>query len=228
MNKKIQVSLFCFLIILLQGCMIVPQGYTPSTSLLKHKNIAASSKYDVTFSVEYISDGDQSIGRASNVQIIEIIKEKLIDSNAFTQVSYVDLAGKSKYHIHFIVHYSMVSAGESAKHGLLIGYTFCTIPTWQSMPIDISAKIYLKDKVIHSIATAEVLRCYIWLPLLPVCLVWNNWWAWTTQEKKCVNYIVNDLTNFQKKDLPMVINLKTSQDLINTTKKKKVAQVTAK
>ena len=90
---------------------------------------------------------------------------------------------------------------ESAGLGFLMGYTLCTIPMWLNMYLDMSAILYLNGTPVHSPTTAEALRCYVWIPFLPVGLVWNQWWAWTTQEKKCYRYLINDVINYQRVNL---------------------------
>ena len=74
----------------LNGCVTVPQSYTPSTSL----NInTCHDKYDISYSLSYISDGDVSTGRASESRMREIIEKQLKQSNYFSNVTYKDPAG---------------------------------------------------------------------------------------------------------------------------------------
>ena len=186
--------LICSSFLFLNGCVTVPQSYTPSTSLNKN---TCHDKYDISYSLSYISDGDVSIGRASESRMREIIEKQLKQSNYFSSVTYQDPAEKSRYHIHFIAHYSMCPVNESAEHGLLVGYTFCLIPTWQNMYLDLSAVLIRDNRKIYSVSTSENLRCYIWLPLAPFGLIWNNWISWTVQEKKCINYLLNNIIDFQ-------------------------------
>lgn len=196
MNKKL--TQFPFLLIVLctlSGCLEIPMGYTPGTDLIISKNIR---KYDLTFSVDYLSDGDVSIGRASQTQYIEHFKEYLQESGAFAKVSYKNFSEKSKYHVHFVTHYSCMPVNEAIATGYLMGMTFCAIPMWVNMYLDMSAILYLNGKPVYSSATSENLRCYVWIPFLPAGLIWNQWWAWTTQEKKCCRYLVNSISEYQK------------------------------
>ncbi len=182
-------------VFVLTGCVTVPQGYTPSAKL--EKNVS-SRKYDVTYSLSYASDGDSSVGRASESRLREIIGDRLRKSGYFSHVTYKNPEEKSPYHIHFIAHYSMLPVDEAAVHGMLIGYTFLLIPSWVNMYLDLSAILMHENQKIYSSSTSENLRCFIWLPLAPLGILWNNWIAWTVQEKKCVNYVLNDLTEFQR------------------------------
>lgn len=180
---------------MLTGCITVPQNYTPSTKLTKNTSL---NRYDVSYSLSYASDGDESPGRASESRIREIIENKLKDCDYFSSVTYKNLTEKSRYHFHFIVHYSMCPVDESEAHGYFAGCTLFLIPTWQNMYLDVSAIILHNNKKIYSTSTSENLRCYIWLPLAPLGMIWNNWISWTVQEKKCINYLLNDITDFQK------------------------------
>lgn len=198
MNKITLLLFSVSLMVILSGCLLVPSGYTPAVEFAKNSKI---KKYAVTFSVDYLSDGDVSIGRASQEKYIDWLKDDLQKSGAFSSVTYKSFAQKSNYHIHFIFHYSCMPVNESAAMGFLMGYTFCAIPMWMNMYLDSSAILYLNGNPICSPATAENLRCYVWAPFLPVGLVWNQWWAWTTQEKKCYRYLINEIVNYQRSNL---------------------------
>ena len=74
MNKKILIIFFITILGTLSGCLEIPIGYTPSSKL---SIIDYTKKYDITFSIDYLSDGDISIGRASHAQYIEYLQEYL-------------------------------------------------------------------------------------------------------------------------------------------------------
>lgn len=186
------------IIFALSGCLNTPMGYTPNVDL---PEIHSRAKYAITFSVDYLSDGDEIIGCASREKYIEWIKNYLSDCGEFSTVSYKSFDRKSNYHIHFLVHYSCMPVDESAALGFLMGYTLFTIPMWVNMYLDTSAILYLNGKPIHSPATSEAIRCYVWLPFLPVGLVWNQWWVWTTQEKKSCRYLISEIVNYQHNNL---------------------------
>ena len=198
MNKVFLLSLGVVSIFLLSGCLEMPLGHTPDVDFSENH---IGKKYSVTFSVDYLSDGDVSIGRASHEKYIAWLKEDLLKSGAFNSVSYKPFAQKSNYHIHFLIHYSCMPVNESAALGFLMGYTFFTIPMWLNMYLDCSAILYLNGVPIYSPTTTGGLRCYVWIPFLPVCLVWNQWWAWTTQEKKCYRYLINEIIKYQDSHL---------------------------
>lgn len=198
MNKLIMFSLSLISAFTLSGCLQIPLGYTPSVDFPQDNE---NKKYALTFSVDYLSDGDVSIGRASQEKYIDWLKEDLRKSGAFNSVTYKPFSQKSNYHLHFLIHYSCMPVNESAGLGFLMGYTLCTIPMWLNMYLDMSAILYLNGTPVHSPTTAEALRCYVWVPFLPVGLVWNQWWAWTTQEKKCYRYLINDVINYQRVNL---------------------------
>ena len=195
MNKNCWLfAFFVLLVSIFTGCVTVPQYYTPSAKLARN---LSSKQYDITFSLTYASDADESIGRAYEARLRAISEERLKKCGYFSTVTYKNPAEKGRYHIHFIAHYSMCPVNESEALGFFIGYTLSLIPTWQNMYIDLSAILMQNDKKIYSTSTSENLRCYIWLPLAPFGLLWNNWLAWTVQEKNCVDYLLNNLTEFQ-------------------------------
>ena len=101
MNKILTLLLGGLTICVLSGCLAIPLNYTSDVELTK-TNIA--KRYAVTFSVDYLSDGDGSIGRASQEKYIDWLKEYLNQSGAFSSVSYKPFAQKSNYHIHFLIH----------------------------------------------------------------------------------------------------------------------------
>ncbi len=181
---------------LIPGCMEIPMGYTPDTDW---QTTPRGQKYAITYSVDYLSDGDISIGRASQRQYIGWIKSAMEQSGAFSSVAYREFHSKSNYHIHFLVHYSCMPVNEAVATGYVMGSTFMAIPMWINMYLDISAIVYLNGVPVYAPCTAENIRCYVWLPFFPVGLVWNQWWAWTTQEKKCCRYLLNQIIEYQYK-----------------------------
>ena len=198
MNKVLLLIASIMAICIFSGCLQVPLGYTKNIDIPENYN---AKKYDVTFSVDYLSDGDVSIGRATQEKYIDWLKKDLQKSGAFSSVSYKPFSQKSNYHIHFLIHYSCMPVDQAAGLGLLMGYTMLTVPMWINMYLDTSAILYLNGQPVCSPTTAEALRCYVWAPFLPVGLIWNQWWAWTTQEKKCCRYLINEIVTYQKNSL---------------------------
>lgn len=188
--KRNSLILLFALCLLTTGCLEIPMGYTPNEDLQTIDS--AYKKYSLTYSVDFMSDGDVSFGRASRERYIEWIKDYLEETGAFN-VSYRDFSSKSNYHVHFLIHYSCQSVGESLLLGYYLGFTFCAFPGWMNMYLDTSAIVYLNGKPVCSPTTSEDIRVVVWLPFLPAGLVWNQWWAWTTQEKKCCRYLINEI-----------------------------------
>lgn len=195
MNNILASFLTVVISLFLTGCISISQHYTPSTKL--EKNLS-SNKYDISYSLSYIVDGTEIIGQASEPQLRKIIEEKLMQSGYFSSVTYKLPNEKSRYHIYFNAHYSACTEAENMEHALLVGYTLCVIPSWQNSYLDLSAILTYDNMKIYSISTSENMRCFIWLPLVPFGLIWNDWLAWRTQEKKCINYLLNNITNFQE------------------------------
>ena len=194
MNKMFLFFLSFASVLVLSGCLQIPLGYTRNVDFPTNYK---SKKYAITFSVDYLSDGDISIGRASQEKYIDWLKEDLQKSGAFSTVTYRSFTQKSNYHIHFLIHYSCMPVNEAAALGFLMGHTLCAIPMWINMYLDTSAILYLNGIPVYSPTTTEALRCYVWVPFLPFGLVWNQWWAWTTQEKKCCRFLIKEIIDYQ-------------------------------
>jgi len=173
---------------------MVPLGYTPSTSLNIIRPVSETAKYDVTFSLSHHNERTDLFGVADEADIIEMIRHRLIRSGAFASVRYTPLNSMSAYHIHFKMRVSGATPSDSFGVGLLAGYTLLCVPTWETFAIDLSALVYVDGKPVHSVATAEAERFFIWLPLAPVGLVWNSWLAWWSEESNTINFIINDIT----------------------------------
>ena len=196
MNKII--CLVLPLLLFTAGCLQVPLGYTPGDPL--KKAAPGSPKYDVTYSVDYVADGGLGSGDgiASQAVLADHVRDHLKESGAFSRVEPRPFAEKSNYHIHFIAHYSTISHDEVQPIALLMGLSLCGIPVWITSSLDMSAILYLNQQPVYSPSASEGLRKFIWVGFLPVGLVWNSWWAWTTQEKKCIRFLVNRITDHQR------------------------------
>ena len=191
MNKQILMFLFFMSLFVLSGCLDVPLKYTPDTDFSQEFD---TRKYAVTFSVDCI--GIVEDGQASQEKYVEWLRDFLYKSGGFSSVKHRVFSEKSNYHIHFSMRYSR--ANEATALGLLLCCTYCTIPVWFDMYLDASAILYLNGVPIHSPSTSDAFRRHIWAPFLPIGLVWNKWWVWTTQEKKCCRYLINEIVNYQK------------------------------
>ena len=72
---------------------------------------------------------------------------------------------------------------------------FFGIPFRISSFLDMTAIVYKKDKAVYSPTVSEGMHNYTWLVFLPAAAVWNSWWAWTTQEKKCSRVLIGRIRN---------------------------------
>ena len=100
--------------------------------------------------------------------------------------------------------------------GYYLGFFFCALPGWMNMYLDASAIVYLNGNPVCSPTTSEDIRVIVWLPFLPVGLVWNQWWAWTTQEKKCCRFLINEVV---KKNNDLVLNPPKTNPVKTTSQK---------
>lgn len=196
--NKIGSIVFAVLILLSSpACLQVPMDHLPDEPLIIPA--AGAKRHDVTYSVELIIDGsfDQFSGIAPQKVMLRYIGEQLRQSGAFKLVSYKPFSAKSSRHIHFTAHYSKPRKKDVVSIQALMFLSFFTIPTWITSDLDMTAIVYLQDKAVYAPVTTVGLRNYVWLGFLPVGLVWNNWWAWTVQEKKCSRRLINRIIQKQ-------------------------------
>ena len=195
-----------FSFLLLSGCVVIPGGYTPAPRTDIRKGQAS---YDLTFSFALSLDdtvemSEEFWGRSDNGEWIAFLRKGLLESGAFRSVSYRPLKEKSAYHVHFLAHYAVPpDRGTGDGWKVLSAATLTLFPVVSSNYLDLSALLFLDGKVVHAPATAEELRNLIWLPCLPVALVWNQSWAWSSQEEKCARYLISELVHFQQTSLPL-------------------------
>ena len=198
MNKA-RVFFFGLLLpILTAGCLPLSSGYTPDADLDEGYR---GNRYAVTYSVECRSDGARCIGRADAKYYTDYLAEALRECGAFTEISHAAFDKKSDYHIHFIMHYSAMPTDQAVQLELFMVYTALGIPTWASMYLDASAVVYINGKPTHAPTTSERLRSIVWMPLLPVNLFWNQWWAWRRVEKRCCRYLIREVADYQSRCL---------------------------
>ena len=184
------------LALLLQGCTCINFGYTNNHSLDVYNSKPVSQKYDVTFSIYYFNARNDIIGAGDKEDFQKRIKENLLKTGLYSKVTCVPIDKPSPYHYHFNVIYDVPSVETSFAVGFLSGYTLLIVPTWETATLDISGMVFLNGKMVHSTATPEIIRCYYWLPLLPVGLIWNTWFAFGYVEGKMIKYVLNDLNNY--------------------------------
>lgn len=182
--------------ILFHGCAYLSLGYTPLKSLEKYPELNREQKFDVTYSVSYFTNRSDIFGVASEDEIKKEIARKLKATNLFSSVTNAEENKKSPYHFSFFIVYGMASVETSFGVGLLSAYTLYLIPTWLTFSCDMVGLVYLNNKLTHSVATAEIHRAFLWIPLAPVGTVWNFWFAWDYVENKLENYIINDISKY--------------------------------
>ena len=195
-NKIVLLLLISCLALLLQGCTSFNFGYTDNHSLDVYNTKPISRKYDVTFSIYYFTARNDIIGQGDKEYYQKRIRENLLNTGLYSKVTYVPVDKPSSYHYHFNVIYNAPNVDTSFGIAFMSVYTLFTVPTWETTTIDISGMVFLNGKMVHSIATPEIIRCYYWLPLLPVGLIWNDWLAFSHVEGKMIRYVLNDLNNY--------------------------------
>ena len=173
------------------SCLQIPVDYLPDEPLKKYT--PSLSRPEVTFSVEQIIDGPfgREDGIATQKVLIQYIGNQLWKSGAFRKVAYKPFSARSHYHIHFIAHYSTLPRNESSLRYAIAAVSLFIVPIRLESDLDMTAIVYRKDKAVYAPAASAGLHNYMWLGFLPAGLVWNNWWAWTVQEKKCSRLLVN-------------------------------------
>ena len=187
-------TVLCAAVILLttlSACLQIPLEYMPNERL---RAAAPGAKIrEVTFSVEQVIDGPFGWfdGIATQKVLVGYIGNQLRKCRAFSKVTYKPFSLKSKYHIHFTAHYSAMPKEDSRlRHAVMLCSCFI-IPVRLTSSLDMTAIVYWQDKAFYSPVATTGLQNYVWLGFLPVGLVWNNWWAWTQEEKKCSRLLVN-------------------------------------
>ena len=191
MNKISTVLCAAVLLALSSACLQLPLEYMPNERL---KAAAPGSKIrEVTYSVEQVIDGPfgWADGIATQKVLIGYIGNQLRKCRAFSKVTYKPFSSKSKYHIHFTAHYSAMPRDDVRLRQALMLCSFFIIPVRFASSLDMTAIVYWQDKAFYSPVATTGLQNYVWLGFLPVGMVWNNWWAWTQEEKKCSRLLVN-------------------------------------
>ena len=193
MNKTVAILIlgvaFC-----LTGCLTVPMNYTPKASL--EKNVTPR-KYDVTYSLVFTDDSrDEYIGYVPDESgWNKTIDKALRQSGYFSSVSRRDLPEKSDYHIHFIVHTTYEGM---TGWSIVSACTLFIFPGYEDAGMDISAVLFHKGVKVYSASTSEKMRCFLWLPLAPVGIFLNDFVIWHSNEKRCLNYVLNQVGKFQE------------------------------
>lgn len=206
--KNIKNYIIIILCVFLNGCAIFNFGYTPDENLNIYNNDENIHKYNLSYSVYYFTNRFDIIGNSLEQNLTKRIGESLKQSNLYSKVINQSLESMSDYHVHFQIILQAPTVNDAVAVGLLSGYTLALIPVWETLTYDMSATLYHKKEKIYSISTAELLKCYIWLPFAPIGLIWNNWFAIQHVEEKEINYLINNLSNF---NLEFIKRIKTKK-----------------
>ena len=190
--NKILFPAFAMLFLTMTGCLQIPMGLVPDEPLQKSPGGCKSGV--LTFSVEQVIDGPFTSldGIAAHKTLVRQIGEQLTKSGVFQQVAHTTFGRRGNLHIHFIVHYSTTVRREPAMALACFG-----IPFRISSYLDMAAIVYKKEKIVDSPTVSEGMHNYVWLVFLPAAAVWNSWWAWTTQEKKCSRVLIGRIRKKQ-------------------------------
>ena len=176
--------------VLLSGCLQIPQGLNKDEQLKQ----VPQGNTELTFSAEQVIDGPFLLpdGLSTQKALAGRIGEVLKQSGAFKKVEYRPFSRRGAFHIHFTAHYFTELRRELFLAAGLIG-----IPSRIPSYLDVTAIVYKNDKAVYCPTISDGMHNYVWVVFLPAGLVWNSWWAWSTQEKKCVRILVNRITGHQ-------------------------------
>ena len=184
------------MIFVISGCLMIPKDYTPRIEL---KSCINTPKYDLTFSVDFLSHGvrgNDQTGKQivlDDQPMITFIRNELIKSNAFSSVTYREFSSKSNFHIHFIYHDSgieTITIAITALSGMIVP------SPGLNLYLDLSALMYVNGKKVFSSAATELLQVWFGIPLIPAAILWNEEKAWRSQEKNCFNFLLNNMLTF--------------------------------
>jgi hypothetical protein len=184
MNKILSPAAVLLLLIM-TGCLQIPMALAPDEAVPMNPDERKNGV--LSFSVEQIIDGPfiSLDGIATEKVLVRRIREQLLQSGMFEAVEHRPFGRRGDLHIHFIAHYSTVVRREPVMVLALFGIPF-RIPSY----LDMTAIVFKKEKALYSPAISEGMHNYVWLVFLPAAAVWNSWWAWTTQEKKCSRVLI--------------------------------------
>ena len=188
--SKILFPAAVLLLLFMTGCLQIPMGLVPDGAV--PMNGAGRKNGVLTFSVEQVIDGPfiGLDGIADHKVLVRQIREQLSNIGTFEAVEHTTFGRKGDLHIHFIAHYSTAVRREPVMVLAAFG-----IPFRISSYLDMTAIVYINEKAVYSPTVSEGMHNYVWLVFLPAAAVWNSWWAWTTQEKKCSRVLIGRMRN---------------------------------
>ncbi len=192
MNNKLLYVGLASAVCVLSGCVMVEAGYSPN-SVKPTVSCRTMEPVPVSYSVsmkymrtDILFDPDQD-------DMIKKVGEALEASGLFSSVTYASAPQNDTYHFSFDFHVGAQDEEKSIAAGLVAGYSFLLIPVWEVCSFDGAVTMYLKNKPIYGTSETEKVTCYIWLPLAPVGLIWNNYFAWNAIEDGVVNNLIRDV-----------------------------------
>lgn len=205
--NKIIIFLVVFTIVLLSGCAVSGE-YTTNDDLLVFD---FNNKYDVSYSVSYISFSPNDDTAELKERAAKLIKEYLEESGTFNTISYRDFSTRTRYHIRFFITVSPSEKRQEMGALLTSCLTLFTIPTYIDGYYDVSASLYLNNELICAPSTCERMRSWLWLPLFPA-IVYPPLLVRKDIEKKCYRYLINEILEEHK-----AIVEKTAKTIPKTT-----------
>ncbi len=193
--RALWLALLMFTLSFVCGCISVDCGYAPNDDI-KAYAFSGTLRYPVTYSVNIEYSRDDFFFDPDYDDFAEEIKEKLVQTGLFSEVSHAYTPPKDGYHFAFNFHVAGASIEKSGEAGVVAGYSLFTIPVWEESTLDGAVTIYLQGEPIYAVGAAELLRHYVWLPLAPFGLIWNGATGWWMAEKGVINGLINGAATF--------------------------------
>lgn len=189
-------QIFFFLLLpLMGGCILYDCGYTSNDSVREYE-VNAWQKVPVSFSIELSSRCaidylDESEWSTSRLTLSRKVKEALEETALFSTVQEQPEELPGGYHFTFRFVLSTMDNSKVSSLGTFAGSTLFLIPAWIDAGFDGTAVVHLRTHTVYSIGAAEKIKCFIWLPLMPLGLFANEAVAWHFTEKGVINHLVN-------------------------------------
>ena len=191
-------SAVILLMLLSHGCIMWDAGYTDNAPVTNH-GVSPNNQFPVAYDISIKFERNDFSAAPDRKELMKKVESALNATGLFSLVSYGEKGGEDSYHISFSFHQAGIREHESVGWALLSGYSLLTIPYAEIATFDGVATLSLKGEAIYSTAKAEELRCFVWLPVLPLGFFMNEWSAWHYVEKGIINALVNDISDFHKK-----------------------------
>lgn len=198
--------------ILHAGCATFSSGYTPKpvTTASSYTHSDPVSPQDISFSVDLISE----IGKfdvLSKEGIIDEVKEKLRTIGLYKKIVYVPFRKKESKHFHFQVIISGTTEEESLVLSYMSGLTMMLIPVGLDYYSDMSVFVIEKNNEVFSASASEKFIKIIWLPLIILSPLFNDYNIANRVLEKQVDYLVSEISARPTIDTHKEINGKVSR-----------------